>query len=191
MLALDKPSTAVVLIDLQQGILPFAQAPYDSQTIVRQAKRLADTARAEGVLVVRVRVGWHADLADRPSQPTDQAAPIAELPPQWWGDPAELPADPADLMIVKRHWNAFHATELDLQLRRRRIRTIVLGGVATAFGVESTARTGWELGYELLFPEDLSSAPDATLHQHSMQRVLPRLGRVTTVNKVLEAMRQD
>ncbi|HJV59608.1 MAG TPA: isochorismatase family protein, partial [Albitalea sp.] len=77
-----------------------------------------------------------------------------------------------------------------LQLRRRGIRTLVLGGIVTAFGVESTARAGWELGYELLLPEDLSSAPDGALHHHSMQRVLPRLGRVTTVASVIETMRQ-
>lgn len=181
---LDPRTTALVLIDLQEGILPFAQAPYDGATIVRQAATLAEAARRAGALVVRVRVGWADDLADRLRQPTDQAAPMAALPAQWWNDPAGLPAVPGDVAIVKRHWNAFHATELDLQLRRRGIRTVVLGGIATPFGVESTARSGWELGYELVLPEDLSSAPDEALHRHSMQRILPRVGRVSTVQQV-------
>jgi nicotinamidase-related amidase len=185
---LDPRTTAVVLIDLQQGILPFAQAPYDGATIVRQAAALAQAARRAGALVVRVRVGWSPDQADRPSQPTDQAAPMAALPAHWWDDPAGLPAEAGDLAIVKRHWNAFHATELDLQLRRRGIRSVVLGGIATPFGVESTARMGWELGYELLLPEDLSSAPDEALHRHSMQRILPRLGRVVSVAQVVQAL---
>jgi nicotinamidase-related amidase len=190
MQALEARSTAVVLIDLQQGILPFAQAPHDAAAIVRQAAQLCAAAREAGALVVRVRVGWAPDQADRPNQPTDQPAPAPQLPPHWWDDPEGLPAAEADLAIVKRHWNAFHATELDLQLRRRRIRTVVLGGIATPFGVESTARTGWELGYELLFPEDLSGAPDEALHRHSMQRVLPRLGRVVTVAQVVDALRE-
>lgn len=188
MLTLDPRTTAVVLIDLQQGILPFAQAPYGAAAIVRQAARLADAARRAGALVVRVCVGWSADLADRPHQRTDQGVPMTTLPDHWWDDPAELPKAPSDLVIVKRHWNAFHATELDLQLRRRGIRTVVLGGIATPFGVESTARMGWELGYELLVPEDLSSAPDEALHRHSMQRTLPRVARVTTVAQVIEAL---
>ena len=103
-------------------------------------------------------------------------------------DPDSLPPHPADLHIVKRQWNAFYGTELDLQLRRRGIKTVVLGGLVTPFGVESTARAGWERGYEMVFPEDLSSAPAEQLHRYPMTMVLPRLGRVRTTAQVLEAL---
>ena len=65
------------------------------------------------------------------------------------------PPAPTDLVITKRQWGAFHGTELDLQLRRRGIRCIVLGGIATNIGVESTARAALELGYELVIAEDM------------------------------------
>jgi nicotinamidase-related amidase len=185
---LDPRSTALVLIDLQRGILPFAKAPHDPGTILRHASALARAMRERGGLVVRVRVGWSPDGADRLKQPTDQPAPVTDLPPDWLDDPVELPRSAGDVEILKRHWNAFHGTELDLQLRRRGVRCIVLGGIATPFGVESTARTGWELGYELLLPEDLSSAPSEALHRHGFELILPRLGRVTTTARVLDAL---
>jgi nicotinamidase-related amidase len=103
-------------------------------------------------------------------------------------DPAELPAHPGDIAIVKRQWGAFHGTELDLQLRRRGIRTIVLAGIATAIGVESTARFAWELGYDLVFAEDATSGPDAAMHANSFEKVFPRLGRVRTTAQVLAAL---
>jgi nicotinamidase-related amidase len=66
-----------------------------------------------------------------------------------------------DLQITKRQWGAFYGTELDLQLRRRGIRTIVLGGVATQIGVESTAREAYEHGYELINVRDATASTDA------------------------------
>jgi len=75
---------------------------------------------------------------------------------------------------------AFHGTELDLQLRRRQIRAIVLGGIATNMGVESTARSAAEHGYELVIAEDLCSALDADMHAFSFRQILPRLARITS-----------
>lgn len=188
MLSLDPKTTAVVLIDLQQGIVPLAKAPRDGATVVRTARTLADAMRARGALVVRVKVGWSADGGDRLKQPSDQPGPAGELPANWLEDPPQLPAQPGDLHILKRQWNAFHGTELDLQLRRRGIRCIVLGGISTPFGVEGTARAAWELGYELVLPEDLSAAPNEAVHRNSFEQVFPRLGRVRTVQDVLQAL---
>jgi nicotinamidase-related amidase len=75
-------------------------------------------------------------------------------------------------------WGAFYGTELDLQLRRRRIRTIVLGGVATQIGVESTARQAYEHGYELPIVKDATTSSDAEGHEMSMKHIMPRLGRI-------------
>jgi len=184
--SLDPQTTVLVLIDLQQGIVPLAKAPYDGAAVLRQARRLADAFRGRKALVVRVKVGWSADGADRLKQPSDQPNAGGDLPANWLDDPAQLPSEPGDLPILKRQWNAFHGTELDLQLRRRGIRTIVIGGISTPFGVEGTARAAWELGYELVFPEDLSSAGDEAVHRNSMEKILPRMGRVRTVDEVLK-----
>ncbi len=193
MLSLDPRSVALVLIDLQQGILGYAQAPYSADTVIANAALLAQRFRAIDAPVIRVRVGFSAGGADMIGTPTDTPAPIPAggLPPDWLDDPLALPGQAGDINILKRQWNAFYGTELDLQLRRRGIRSIVLGGLVTPFGVESTARAGWELGYEMIFAEDLSSAPSAPLHMHSMQLILPRLGRVRSTVEVMEALLQD
>jgi nicotinamidase-related amidase len=99
------------------------------------------------------------------------------MPPGWDEFPA--PLDPSDLVITKRQWGAFYGTELDLQLRRRGVRCIVLGGIATNMGVESTARSAAEHGYELVIPEDLCSSLSADLHAFSLRHILPRLARIT------------
>jgi nicotinamidase-related amidase len=184
----DLRSTALVLIDLQKGILGFSKAPHSAAQVLARAAQLVAHFRAAGSPIVRVKVGWSADGGDRLLQPTDTPAPGGPaLPADWLDDPDELPTAASDLRIVKRQWNAFHGTELDLQLRRRGIRRIVLAGIATPFGVEGTARAAWELGYELVVVEDACGAPVEAAHQGSVAHVLPRLGQLRSTAQVLAA----
>ena len=187
-LKLDPATTALVLIDLQQGILAYAKAPYDGAAVMANAVPLAAAFHARKSPVVRVKVGFSADGGDVLKAIVDAPNPPGAPPSNWLDDPAELPTRPGDIAIVKRQWGAFHGTELDLQLRRRGIRTIVLAGIATAIGVESTARFAWELGYDLVFAEDATSGPDADMHANSFGKVFPRLGRVRTTAQVLAAL---
>jgi nicotinamidase-related amidase len=90
-------------------------------------------------------------------------------------------------VIIKRHWGAFTGTELDLQLRRRGVKRIVLGGIATNFGVESTARSANELGYEQVFAEDAMTSVHADAHAFSVRIILPRLGQVRSTREILDA----
>ena len=175
---LDAKTTALILIDLQRGVLAMPLAPHSAATVYERSGRLADRFRAAGALVVRVRVSFSRDLADAPQSPVDQPTKYEALPPGW--DEFPEPPDPSDVVITKRHWGAFHGTELDLQLRRRQIRAIVLGGIATNMGVESTARSAAEHGYELVIAEDLCSALDADMHTFSFRQILPRLARITS-----------
>ncbi len=89
-----------------------------------------------------------------------------------------------DLTILKRQWGAFTGTELDLQLRRRGVKTIVLAGIATNFGVESTARSAWELGYDLVLVEDACTSLDADLHRIAIDKILPRISRIVTADSI-------
>src|SRR4051812_33628142 len=187
-LQLDPRTTALVTIDLQRGILGLAKAPYDAATVLANAGALTEAFRAAKAAVVRVKVGFSPDMADRLQLPCDAPNPAGELPADWLDDPAELPTLPGDIPILKRQWGAFFGTDLDLQLRRRGIRTLVLGGISTPFGVESTARAAWELGYAIVFAEDLSSAALAEQHQHPFKHVFPRLGRVRTTAEVVAAL---
>ena len=187
-LKLDAATTALVLIDLQQGILPYAKAPYDAAAVLANAAPLAAAFRAARAPVVLVKVGFSADGGDVLKAIVDAPNPPGAPPADWMADPAELPPQPGDIHIVKRQWGAFHGTELDLQLRRRGVRTIVLAGIATSIGVESTARVAWELGYDIVFAEDATSGPDAAMHANSFEKVFPRLGRVRRTADVLAAL---
>jgi nicotinamidase-related amidase len=188
-LKLDAATTALVLIDLQQGILAYAKAPYDGAAVLANAAPLADAFRAAGAPVVLVKVGFSPDGGDALKALVDAPNPAGAPPANWMADPAGLPPQPGDLHIVRRQWGAFHGTELDLQLRRRGIRTIVLAGIATSIGVESTGRFAWELGYDIVFVEDATSGPDAAMHANSFEKVFPRLGRVRRTADVLAALR--
>jgi nicotinamidase-related amidase len=175
---LDAKTTALILIDLQRGVLAMPLAPHSAATVYERSMRLADRFRAASGLVVRIRVSFSRDLAEAPRSPVDQPMKYEALPPGW--DEFPEPPDPSDVVITKRHWGGFHGTELDLQLRRREIRAIVLGGIVTNMGVESTARSAAEHGYELVVAEDLCSALDADMHAFSFGHILPRLARVVS-----------
>jgi nicotinamidase-related amidase len=186
---LDPRTTALVLIDLQEGILGFAKGPRSAEPVLEASARLAKQFRAAGAPVVLVRVGWHADFADALKQPVDLSAPLPPggLPANWWTFPTALDVSESDLQIVKRQWNAFYGTELDLQLRRRGIQTIVLAGISTNIGVESTARAGYELGYALVLVEDAMSSGATEHHEASVKYIFPRLGLVRSTADVLAA----
>ena len=170
-------STALVLIDLQKGILGMNVGPHSAADVFSRAMKLAKRFRAAGGLVVRVHVSFSPGGVDAPKQAVDQPSNYGSLPPDW----DQLPdLDPADVVIKKRQWGAFTGTELDLQLRRRGIDRIVLGGISTNIGVESTARNAWELGYELVILEDLCAAMSAEGHAFTFKNIFPRLARVTT-----------
>src|ERR1700722_2197469 len=139
--------TTLVLIDLQKGIVGRPSAPHSGTVVVQNAARLATKFRALGATVVLVNVCFRPDFKDVLSVPVDSPPPVSPsaLPPSWAGLMPELGAEPSDILITKRQWGAFYGTELDLQLRRRGVRTIVLGGISTNIGVESTARAAYEL----------------------------------------------
>ncbi len=183
-----KKNTALVVIDLQEGILPFAGGPHRADEVVARAARLADKCRQQGSPVIMVRVGWSADFAEALKQPVDAQAGAHTLPENWWTYPATLGKQESDIEVTKRQWGAFYGTDLELQLRRRGIDTIILCGISTNIGVESTARNAWELGFNLVIAEDACSAASAEQHQGSMTHIFPRIGRVRSTEEILTAL---
>jgi nicotinamidase-related amidase len=99
-----------------------------------------------------------------------------------------LAPKPSDYVITKRQWGAFYGTDLDLQLRRRGIKTIILCGIATSFGVESTARDAYERGYDQIFAEDAMASRSAAEHEHTISHILPRIGRVRSTAEILAGL---
>jgi nicotinamidase-related amidase len=187
-LTLDPQTTALVLIDLQRGIVGRETAPHSAQEVVSRARRLAEQCRRVGIPVVLVRVSYAADGRDRLAPRADAAVWGGPVPPDFSQIVPELGPLEGDLVITKRQWGAFYGTELDLELRRREIRTLVLGGIATSFGVESTARDAYERGYEQVFVEDAMAGLTAEAHRFAVTTIFPRIGIVRSTEEVLAAL---
>jgi nicotinamidase-related amidase len=134
---------------------------------------------------VLVNVAFSPDFSDALKSPVDQPmqAPSGGFP-EGWSDLADGLAEPSDIRITKRQWGAFYGTELDLQLRRRGVTTVVIGGIATNMGVESTARAAHEHGYAVVLPEDATSSLSADMHAFAFAHIFPRLGRVARAAEI-------
>jgi nicotinamidase-related amidase len=187
-LSLDAKTTALVLIDLQKGIARYSTAPHGSADVIANAIKLAERCRAKGSTVVLVRVAFAADGSDRVQTPTDAQPPASPPAADWSEIVPELGPKAGDLVVTKHQWGAFYGTELELQLRRRGIKTIVIGGISTNFGVESTARDAYERAFALVFVEDATAAMSAEAHAFAMANIFPRLGLVRSTSDVLNAL---
>jgi len=188
-LILRPTDCALVVIDLQRGVTSVPTAPRPPGEVVANAALLAGALRAGGGLVVLVRVTQRPDGRDALRPTIDRAAPAPPRGADWAEIVPELAGHPEDLVVTKRQWGAFYGTELDLQLRRRGIRTVVLCGISTDIGVESTARDAYERGYDQVFVEDAMAARSAPEHEHTVTRIFPRIGRVRSTAEVVTALR--
>ncbi|WP_236788169.1 isochorismatase family protein [Amycolatopsis sp. GM8] len=181
-------NTALVLVDLQHGTVSGSRGtPHPGQDVVSRAVELADAFRKHGGPVVLVRVTGEPDGAD--ATPGRTEAGRRDAPPEGWDVIVdELAPQAGDIVVTKRNWGAFHGTDLDLHLRRRGVTQIVLAGVATSIGVESTARAAHEHGYHVTLATDAMTDIDADAHQNSIQRIFPLLGETGTTAEIIELL---
>ena len=183
---LDSATTALIVIDLQRGIVARDCTPHPSAAVVANAAKLAKHFRERGAAVVLVHVDFSPDDRDRLKPRADEPVPPrTAMGPDFAVFVPELERATSDIVITKHQWGAFYGTELDLQLRRRGIRTLVTTGISTNFGVESTARDAWERGYELLFVENAMSGLSPGAHEFAIKTIFPRLGRVVSTEALL------
>jgi nicotinamidase-related amidase len=175
------PVTALVVIDLQKGIAAFPAA-HPFAEIANRAGQLARAFRERGLPVVLVNVAGSA-----PGR-TDARMTLPPLPPGWTDLVPELDPQPGDHLVTKQRWGAFLGTGLDAYLRGRGVTQIVLAGVATSVGVESTARSAFDLGYNVTLAVDAMSDRSMELHLHSVEAIFPRLGETATTAEVLERL---
>jgi nicotinamidase-related amidase len=187
-LTLEPKTTALLLLDLQKGIVGMPTQPRSGQDVVANAAKLTERFRALGGLIVHVHVAFSEDGQDALKPPTDAPPMGGQRPPDWADFMAETAPKSGEIVITKRQWGAFYGTELDLQLRRRGIQTLVLTGIATNFVVESTGRDAYERGYAQVFVEDAMTSVSAEAHQTSVSFLFPRLGRVRSTEDVLAAL---
>jgi len=181
----------LVVIDLQKGIVRRQMAPYTPEMVVKNAAAIAEAFRKNGMPVFLVRVAFAADGKDALSPICDAPRPAQTPPPDWAEIVPEMGPKPGDFVITKHQWGAFHGTELDLELRRRGMATIVLCGISTNIGVESTARFAFEYGYNQIFVEDAMSALSLEEHAFTVTKIFPRIGLVRKSGEILTDLMGD
>ena len=181
---LDMKQTALILIDLQNGIVNRKTQPYSADEVIERSRKLAEAFRAKSAPVIYIHV-IAADMLDLPTEvPTsmDRGAPASA------NDIAGATGmQSGDLLIAKRHWGAFAQTNLEAELHRREIKTIVLAGIATNMGVESTLRQGTGLGFGFVTVENACGTYTAEMHEFAFRNIFPRLSMVRTTQQVLQA----
>jgi len=185
MITLPAATTALILVDLQNGVAGIPLAPHSADAVIARGQRLARRFRAARAPVVLVNVAFSPDAGDALKSPVDQ--PFPPPPggfPEGWTQLVDGLAEPTDLRVTKRQWGAFYGTDLDLQLRRRGVTSVVVGGIATNMGVESTARAAHEHGYAVVLAEDAATGLSAQMHAFALDHIFPRLGRVTIADQI-------
>jgi nicotinamidase-related amidase len=171
-LSIDPWRTALILIDLMPRIIALPLAPHEGPAVLARSVRLAEAVRAEGGLVVSVRV--------------ERTGSVAQAPGSGFAPGVEPHA--GDLAIIKHTWGAFHETGLDAQLRARGIRVVALCGVATNFGVESTGRAADEHGYQVIFVSDAMSGLHEEAHDFAVEYVFSKIGIVCDTEELIAAV---
>ncbi|WP_263358905.1 isochorismatase family protein [Acidicapsa ligni] len=178
--------TALVVIDLQKGIVGRPIVPHAAPEILERSSRLARAIREKGGTVVYVRV----DFNDFLRLPVDQppAIPEGPLPAELSEIVPEAGMLPGDALITKRHHGAFARTELESLLKTHGVETVVICGVSTSVGVESTARQGTGLGFAFVVVEDACGAMTVEEHEYAVRTIFPRLSKVRSTDQVIAAL---
>lgn len=177
------PKTALIVIDLQKGIVAMAVAqPIDE--VVHHANALADAFRSHSLPVVLVNVTGGA-----PGR-ADQARPRGPFPEGFADLVPELNQQPQDHLVTKQTWGAFTGTDLAAHLKGLAVTQVVLAGVATSIGVESTARVAYELGFNVTLAVDAMTDLNPDAHTNSITRIFPRLGETGTTREVIDLLNE-
>ncbi|MGN6324648.1 isochorismatase family protein [Pseudolysinimonas sp.] len=182
------PTSALIVVDLQRGILALPGA-HPIVEVIANSARLADAFRERGLPVALVNVAGRAPgRTERARAQAASGAPRPVLSAEALELLPELGSAPDDILVTKRTWGAFTGTELDAALRARGVTQVVLTGIATSAGVESTARQAHELGYHVTLVTDAMTDASAEAHDGSVARVFPAIGETGTTDEVLDLL---
>jgi nicotinamidase-related amidase len=175
------PTAALIIVDLQKGIigLPVVHPIGD---IIARARALADAFRGRDLPVVLVNVAGGA-----PGR-TEQPRQTISRPEGWTDLIPELDRQPTDIVVTKRTWGAFASTDLEAQLKARDVTQVVIAGVATGTGVESTARQAYEQGFNVTLAIDAMTDLRPEAHDYSIRKVFPRLGETGAAQEIIDLL---
>lgn len=171
--------SALIIVDLQKGIVGLPLA-HPGDEIVARAAALAEAFRRHDLPVVLVNVAGSA-----PGR-TEQAPAFRDLPPGWADIVPELRRQPRDHLVTKRTWGAFTGTGLEAHLRGLGVTQVVIAGIATGTGVDSTARQAHELGFNVTLAVDAMTDRSVAIHNDCLARIFPRLGETGTTTAIIE-----
>jgi nicotinamidase-related amidase len=177
-------TAALIVIDLQKGIVGLPTV-HPAGEIVDRAAQLARAFRESGFPVVLVNV------AGRAPGRTDAGAPKFSFPPDWTELVPELEQQPGDHLVTKQRVGAFIGTSLDDYLRQRGVTQVFMSGVSTSAGVEATARSAYDYGYNVVLVTDAMTDRDADAHRHSVEKIFPRLGETDTTANLLKRLSES
>ncbi len=178
--ALD-PTTALIIVDLQKGIIALPSV-HPIGDIIERARKLADAFRERGLPVVLVNVAGGA-----PGR-TEQPRQTGPRPDGWTDLIPALNQQPSDVVVTKRTWGAFASTDLKARLKARGLTQVVIAGVATGTGVEATARQAYELGFNVTLALDAMTDMRSEAHDYSIKNVFPRLGETGTSQQIIDLL---
>lgn len=176
------PNTALIVIDLQKGVVaspfihPFAE-------VVDRARALIDAFRARRLPVVLVNVAGVA-----PGRTEQPARYTGGFPEGFTDLLPELDPQPDDIVITKMTRGAFATTDLEARLRALSVTQVVVIGVATAGGVESTARQAYEAGFNVTLAVDAMTDARPEAHDYCLRNVFPRLGETGTADEIIDLL---
>jgi nicotinamidase-related amidase len=177
-------NAGLVVIDLQKLVVSIPMARPTSEVVARTA-RLASAFREKGLPVVLVNVNGMA-----PGR-TEAGRPKFEFPPGWTELVPELKPQANDYLVTKQRVGAFIGPSLDAILRERGVTQIVLTGISTSAGVESTARSAYDYGYNVAFVTDAMTDRDDETHSYCVEKVFPRLGERDTTENLLRLLQDQ
>lgn len=178
--ALD-PITALIVIDLQKGIVTMPTAHHAGEVVARAAE-LVNAFRRHGLPVVLVNVTGGA-----PGR-AEQSRSAAGRPDDWAELVPELDPQPSDHCVTKRTWGAFTNTGLREYLEKLGVTQAVIAGISTSAGVESTARFAHELGFNVSLAVDAMTDTSLDAHTNSITRIFPRLGETGTTGEIIKLL---
>lgn len=193
----DPKHAALLVVDMQndfchqEGVTALNGAGVSTaQGIVPTLRHLIDEAQRLGMLVAFIRThhGERTDSEARLEQRHNRKFPHNCVEGSWGaGWYAGMEPGPDDLVVTKHRYSAFINTDLDLILRARRIRTVVMAGTDTSVCVESTARDGFMLDYYVVFLNDCTASSDPEAHQATLKTIRRQFGVVCDAGDVIHA----